>query len=173
MQTLLDKQAIATSLNAITDHIVAAAGREPIALIGVRTRGEVLARRIEQLITEAGSVSVERGTLDITLYRDDLDRKGPAGPMVRATEIDFEINERQVVLVDDVIWTGRTARAALDALMDLGRPQVIRLAVLIDRGGRELPIQPDFVGQVVEPPSEAKVKVFVQEIDDEDAVKLV
>src|SRR6476620_5725232 len=116
----------------------------PITIVGIRTRGEVLAERLVPILQRAGYGSIGRGVLDITLYRDDLSEIGPR-PMVRPTRIDVDINGAPLLLVDDVLFTGRSIRAALDALSDFGRPSAIRLGVLIDRGGRELPIQPDFV----------------------------
>lgn len=145
--------------------------RCPPAIIGVRTRGEVIAQRFCARLADNG-VRVDHGVLDVTFYRDDLAlRKG--APMVRATEIDFDLDDRHVLLVDDVLHTGRSVRAALDAIMDFGRPRSIRLAVLIDRGGRELPIAADYVGKRLEVPDDRRVQVNLQEIDDRDAVYLV
>lgn len=144
------------------------------ALVGVRSRGDVIARRVAESMGEdrfAGRV----GTLDITLYRDDLSEIGPQ-PVVRTTEIDFPIDGLNIVLIDDVLMTGRSVRAALQSLMDLGRPRRVWLAVLVDRGGRELPIAPDFValnltvGEVDAPAQGAKVQVMVTPTDERDAV---
>ncbi len=140
-------------------------------MVGVHTRGIPLAARIAARITELEGVTVPSGKLDITLYRDDLSEVGLQA-VVRKTEVPFDIASMRVVLVDDVLYTGRTARAALDALIDLGRPANIQLAVLVDRGHRELPIRADFVGKNL-PTSKAEiVKVKLLESDGEDAVEL-
>jgi len=149
------------------------AGSEGLALIGIRTRGAPLAERLASLISsiEHGA-EVPVGILDITLYRDDylMARKTPR---VRATEIPFGINDRNLVLVDDVLFTGRTSRAALDAILDYGRPATIKLAVLIDRGHREMPIQGDFVGKKIVTLPWEEVLVHLKEIDGQDEVILV
>ncbi len=144
------------------------------ALVGVRSRGDVIAQRVAEKLD--GDPFAERvGTLDITLYRDDLSEIGPQ-PVVRTTEIDFTIDGLHVVLIDDVLMTGRSIRAALQSLMDLGRPKRVWLAVLVDRGGRELPIAPDFVGMDMAngssdaPAADAKVQVMIQPTDRYDAV---
>lgn len=139
-------------------------------LIGVRTRGVPLARRIAQRIMTTEKVEVPVGILDITLYRDDFTTVG-AQPILRNTEIPFAITEQRVVLVDDVLFTGRTVRAALDGLVDFGRPRRIELAVLVDRGHRELPIHADYVGKTVATTAEEFVKVSLSEVEgEEDAV---
>ena len=138
----------------------------------VRRRGETIARRLIPLIEAAGIADIRHGALDITLYRDDLTTIGP-NAMVRKTEIDFDITDKWVVLVDDVLYTGRSVRAALDALIDLGRPQAIRLAVFADRGMRELPIHADFVGMNVETHEGNIVKVHLTEVDGVDRVDLI
>ena len=142
-----------------------------LVLIGVRTRGVPLARRLQQEILKAEAVDVPVGELDITLYRDDV-FEGLSIPQVRPTFLPFEIARRHVVLVDDVLFTGRTVRAALDAVMDWGRPRRIQLAVLVDRGHRELPVQPDFVGLEVETTLDESVQVTLQEVDEADCVRL-
>lgn len=147
-------------------------GAHRLAVVGIHTRGIPLAERIAQLISEVESVSVPVGKLDITLYRDDLSQVGPQ-PVVRRTEIDFEVSGRPIVLVDDVLYTGRTARAALDALIDLGRPAQIQFAVLVDRGHRELPIRADYVGKNVPTSRTEVIKVRLAETDHEDAVDLM
>jgi pyrimidine operon attenuation protein/uracil phosphoribosyltransferase len=148
-------------------------GLREIAVVGIRTRGETVARRlVERLRDQHAKLSIETGVLDITFYRDDLSRcRG--FPLVRATEIDFDINDAWLLLVDDVLQSGRSIRAALDALHDFGRPRVIRLAVLIDRGGRELPIAADFIGHrmLVEPGERVQVKL--EENDGEEGVFLI
>jgi pyrimidine operon attenuation protein/uracil phosphoribosyltransferase len=147
--------------------------RGPIVVVGIRTRGEVLAERLAQLLHTAGHTQIGRGVLDITLYRDDLSEIGPR-PTVRPTRLNADINGKPLILVDDVLFTGRTVRAALDALADFGRPSAIRLAVLVDRGGRELPIQPDYVGlREREVPLTHRVKVEMVERDGSDAIKIL
>ncbi len=173
MERLLSAQQVARSLQRlyrlVQSHLPA---EGPLAVIGIRTRGEVLAQRMVERLRADRPGPVEHGVLDITFYRDDLSlRKGM--PLVRATEIDFELDDKLVLLVDDVLQTGRSVRAAMDALVDFGRPRVIRLAVLIDRGGRELPISADFVGRTVTAPPEARVQVRLKEHDGEDGVFLV
>jgi pyrimidine operon attenuation protein/uracil phosphoribosyltransferase len=143
---------------------------EPLNIIGIRTRGEVLAQRLAQALQKQGFAHIGRGVLDITLYRDDLSEIGPR-PLVRPTQIDIDIDARPLLLVDDVLFTGRSIRAALDALSDFGRPSAIRLAVLIDRGGRELPIQPDFVGLTMsDVPKDHRVNVRFSESDGKDEI---
>lgn len=141
-----------------------------IAVVGIRTRGETLAGRIaERLERDRPDLPVTYGVLDITFYRDDLSRRRGA-PLVRATEIDFDLDDTWVLLVDDVLQTGRSIRAALDALADFGRPRIVRLATLIDRGGRELPISADFVGERIEVPPGHRVQVLLKETDGEEGV---
>ena len=143
-----------------------------LAVIGIRTRGEILARRLVELLREKRDQLIEYGVLDITFYRDDLSlRKGM--PLVRATEIDFDLAGKVVLLVDDVLMTGRSVRAAMDALVDFGRPRAIRLAVLVDRGGRELPIAADFVGERLDVDPTARIQVHLTERDGDDGVFLV
>jgi len=144
-----------------------------VAVVGIRTRGETLAARIvDRLRGDKPDLHIEHGVLDITFYRDDLSRRRGA-PMVRATEIDFDMDDAWLLLVDDVLQTGRSVRAALDALHDFGRPRVIRLAVLIDRGGRELPVAADFVGQKIRAPGGCRVQVRLKENDDTEGVFIV
>lgn len=139
-------------------------------IVGIRTRGETLAQRLTALLQSRGYSRIGRGVLDITLYRDDLSEIGPR-PMVRPTHIDIDINGHPLLLVDDVLFTGRSIRAALDALSDFGRPSAIRLAVLIDRGGRELPIQADYVGLTLRDiPSDHRINVKLQENDGRDEI---
>ncbi len=146
MSTLLDENGIASALQRLADEIAGSLPPESlVGVIGVRRRGDELARRLLRLLQVRGIADAGYGSLDITLYRDDLAEIGPTA-VVRTTEVPFDVEGRFVILVDDVIHTGRSIRAALDAIIDLGRPKAIRLAVLVDRGGRELPIQPDFVG---------------------------
>jgi pyrimidine operon attenuation protein/uracil phosphoribosyltransferase len=148
-------------------------GVEEIALVGIRTRGVPIARRLAQAIKEINGHEVPTGALDITLYRDDLMRHavGPQ-PVVRRTEIPFSIDGKRILLVDDVLYTGRTIRAALDALIDFGRPQSIQLVVLVDRGHRELPIKADYVGKNLPTAASESVQVHLTEIDGRDEVEV-
>ncbi len=147
------------------------AGTEGLALVGIQRRGVVLARRLADAIAGHEDVELPVGALDITFYRDDRARLGPH-PVVKGTDIAFGIEDATVVLVDDVLYTGRTVRAAMDALREFGRPRAIRLAVLVDRGHRELPIRADHVGKNVPTSREEMVRVRVAEIDGEDAVDI-
>jgi pyrimidine operon attenuation protein / uracil phosphoribosyltransferase len=169
---LIDAQQMEIALLRLGREIAATlASEESLVLLGIRTRGLPLAERLAGQLQELLGQEVPLGVLDITLYRDDLvDHHGV--PLVRPTEIPFALKGRTVVLVDDVVFSGRTIRAALDALLDHGRPKRVRLAALVDRGGRELPIQPDFVGVKLEVPSTQRVSVRVKEIDQEDGVFL-
>lgn len=147
-------------------------GSKNIVLIGMRTRGEFLANRIHKKIEEIDNSKIPLGVLDATLYRDDF-RRRLKQPEVSVTNITFDITEKDVILIDDVLYTGRSVRAALDALMDLGRPNTIQLCVLVDRGHRELPIKADFVGKNIPTSINEEVKVQMKEIDEEDAVYLI
>jgi pyrimidine operon attenuation protein/uracil phosphoribosyltransferase len=149
-----------------------AAGGPPVVLVGIQRRGVQLADRLAPLIEPHLDVPLRRGTLDITLYRDDLQAIGPR-PVVRETRLPPDIQGTTVVIVDDVLFTGRTVRAALDEIADFGRPRRVLLAVLVDRGGRELPIAADIAGQVITTTAGDRVAVMVQELDGEDAVDLV
>ncbi len=144
---------------------------EELALIGVRTRGVPIARRLSSVLADITGDTVPAGVLDITLYRDDLMRQ-PVGPqpILRRTEIDFSIDNRRILLVDDVLYTGRTVRAALDALIDFGRPRTIELLVLVDRGHRELPIKADYVGKNLPTSLEESVQVRLAEVEGLDEV---
>ena len=170
---LMDERAMQRALTRIAHEIVERnKGTENLVLIGVRRRGVPLARLLSQAISEIeGCAPLPVGTLDISFYRDDLSARA-AQPEVLGTDIAFPLAGKTVVLVDDVIYTGRTIRAALDALMDLGRAQRIQLAVLIDRGHREVPIRPDFVGKNVPTSSEELVAVNMTEFDGENSVML-
>lgn len=144
--------------------------QQPLNIIGIRTRGETLAERLATRLAAKGFAQIGRGVLDITLYRDDLSEVGPR-PMVRPTQINIDIDAQPMLLVDDVLFTGRSIRAALDALSDFGRPGAIRLAVLVDRGGRELPIQADFVALTLKDvPRDHRVNVRLTEIDGKDEI---
>jgi pyrimidine operon attenuation protein/uracil phosphoribosyltransferase len=147
-------------------------GTEDLIIVGIQRRGVQLADRIVRMIREREGTDVPRGALDITLYRDDLQTVGPR-PVVGPTDLPWNLEGRHVVIVDDVLYTGRTVRAALDELADFGRPARIALAVLVDRGGRELPIHPDVVGKRVDVAPRDRVDVLVQELDGRDAVVVV
>ncbi|MBI4500312.1 MAG: bifunctional pyr operon transcriptional regulator/uracil phosphoribosyltransferase PyrR [Gemmatimonadetes bacterium] len=170
---LLDARAIKRALDRMAKEIISlAGGSEHLVLIGIQRRGVELAERLAHLITEKSGKAVERGALDITLYRDDLETVGPR-PLVGQTHLPGELSGKCVIIVDDVLYTGRTVRAALDELADFGRPSRVGLSVLIDRGGRELPIQADIVGKSVDARRGDRVDVLLQEVDGRDAVELV
>ena len=173
MQATHDQRDFQRLLNTLLDKIVALVKPgEPLNLVGIRTRGETLAQRLVPLLHDRGITEIGFGALDITLYRDDLSEIGPR-PLVRPTVLDFDIDRRPLILIDDVIFTGRTVRAALDALADFGRPSAVRLAVLVDWGGRDLPIQPDAVAlSLGELPLDQVVKVKVAERDSYDGVEI-
>ena len=148
-------------------------GVEELALVGIRTRGVPIARRLARAIAEINNHEVPTGALDITLYRDDLMRTAVgAQPVIHKTEIPFSIDDKKILLVDDVLYTGRTIRAALDALIDFGRPKAIQLIVLVDRGHRELPIKADYVGKNLPTSSSQSVQVHLMEIDGRDEVEI-
>ncbi len=166
-----DSVAVAGLLTRLCDQIEQAfPNHPPLNVIGIRTRGHTLADRLAECLASRGFNDIGRGVLDITLYRDDLSEVGPK-PMVRPTEINIDINDKPLLLVDDVLFTGRSIRAALDALSDFGRPSAIRLVVLVDRAGRELPIQPDFSALSLSniPPSH-RVNVRLSETDGIDEI---
>jgi len=167
---LMDSQDVSRALTRIAHEILERdKGASELALVGIADRGDHLARRLASQIETIEGTEVPVGVLDITFYRDDIGLKAEA-PEVHETRIGFDVSGRTVVLVDDVLFTGRTIRAAMDALMDLGRPRAIRLAVLVDRGHRELPIRADSVGKNVPTRHGEIVRVMVQEKDGEDAV---
>jgi pyrimidine operon attenuation protein/uracil phosphoribosyltransferase len=165
-QQLLNPDEMGQLLEAMASQILEANPSTPIILLGIERRGGPLARRLSTVIGRRG-VQVEVGTLDINLYRDDLTRVAEQ-PVVRKTTLPTDITDRDVILIDDVLYTGRTIRAALEALNDYGRARSIQLAVLLDRGLRELPIQPDFVGRRIDTRPDEIVDVRVVEVDDED-----
>ena len=170
---LLSAEQIDRTLKRLAHEIVEeTGGTEGLALIGVRRRGVPLSKRLASAIQADGKQSVALGTLDITLYRDDLSTVG-AQPIVHSTDIDFEVDGRDLLIVDDVLYTGRTVRAAMNGLFDLGRPRRVRLCVLIDRGHRELPIEASFVGRTVETTDTEIVEVRLREIDNEERVVIV
>ena len=167
---VLDARAFDRMVRRMADEIVELNnGTEDLVIVGIQRRGVQLAARIVSTIAEREKADVPQGALDITLYRDDLQTVGPR-PVVGQTQIPVNIDDQHVVIVDDVLYTGRTIRAALDELADFGRPKRIALAVLIDRGGRELPIQPDIVGKEVPVELTQRVDVLVEELDGRDAV---
>jgi pyrimidine operon attenuation protein / uracil phosphoribosyltransferase len=170
--TLLDARAIDRTLRRIADEIVELnSGTDDLVVVGIERRGVQLADRIVALIEKQENAVVARGALDITLYRDDLQTVGPR-PVVGRTTLPLTLDGKRVVIVDDVLYTGRTIRAALDELADFGRPARIALVVLVDRGGRELPIHADIVGRTIEVPAGKRVDVLLSEVDDRDAVIL-
>ena len=174
MPQVMDADRMARALTRIAHEILERnRGTGDLALVGIRTRGVPLARRLAQSLKDINREDVPTGALDITLYRDDLMRHavGPQ-PVVRRTEIPFSIDEKRILLVDDVLYTGRTIRSALDALIDFGRPRSIQLIVLVDRGHRELPIKADYVGKNLPTSLKQSVQVRLQEIDGEDEVLL-
>jgi pyrimidine operon attenuation protein/uracil phosphoribosyltransferase len=187
-RVVLDRDDLRRTLVRIAHEIVeknpgpasnhAGSGREAeqpagLALVGIHTRGAVLARRLHALVGELTGSEVPLGDLDISFYRDDLNGREPATqPVVHSSHLDFDLDGRTVVLIDDVMYTGRTARAAIDALFDYGRPQRVQLAVLADRGHRELPIRPDYVGKNLPTARDERVYVRLEEIDGVDEVAI-
>ncbi|MEK4127111.1 bifunctional pyr operon transcriptional regulator/uracil phosphoribosyltransferase PyrR [Anoxybacillus sp. FSL W8-0382] len=171
---VLDEQAIRRALTRIAHEIIERnKGIDDCVLIGVKTRGIYLAKRLAERIEQIEGTSIPVGELDITLYRDDLTVKtDDREPLVKGTDVPFSVTNRKVVLVDDVLFTGRTVRAAMDAVMDLGRPAQIQLAVLVDRGHRELPIRADFVGKNIPTSSSEMIVVELKEVDDIDQVSI-
>ena len=170
---IMDENAIGRTLLRLAHEVVEKhRGIKDMVIVGIRNRGDCLAKRIIQTIKEMEGEEPPLGILDITLYRDDFQSLSEAA-VVQDTEINFDITNKKIILVDDVLYTGRTIRAALDAIIDFGRPACIQLAVLIDRGHRELPIKADFVGKNVPTSVNEQIKVHVNEVDGEDKVLLV
>jgi pyrimidine operon attenuation protein/uracil phosphoribosyltransferase len=170
---LIDDVALNRILTRIAHEILEQnKGSNNLVLMGMRTRGEFLARRIFQKLKEIENKEIPLGVLDVTLYRDDF-RKRLKQPEVSVSNITFDINDKHIILIDDVLYTGRTVRSALNALMDLGRPSTIQLFVLIDRGHRELPIRADYVGKNVPTSMDEEIKVKMVEVDGEDAIYLL
>ena len=170
---ILDEIDVERILKEMTDQIIATHKHlDKLALTGIHTRGVFLAHRIRSLIKESTGVELNTGSVDINLYRDDWTRIG-AQPVVRKSDIPFNIDEKKIILIDDVLFTGRTVRAAMDALMDFGRPARIELAVFIDRGHRELPIHANYIGQTVKTTLNEAVNVLLKEIDDVDRVDIL
>ncbi|MFK9092355.1 bifunctional pyr operon transcriptional regulator/uracil phosphoribosyltransferase PyrR [Bacillus salipaludis] len=171
---VLDEQAIGRAMTRIAHQIIEKnKGIDDCILVGIRTRGIFLAERLAAKIAEIEGKSIPVGEIDITLYRDDLTKKTEnQEPLVKGSDIPFDISNKKVILVDDVLYTGRTVRAGLDALMDIGRPAAIQLAVLVDRGHRELPIRADYVGKNIPTSSEEKIVVELAEVDQLDQVSI-
>ncbi len=170
---ILDKAAVERTLTRIAHEILERnKGTENLCLIGVRSRGDVIARRLSQKIEQIENAPVPVGIIDITLYRDDISAGHGGQPDVRSTKINFDLNGKKIVLVDDVLFTGRSTRAAIDQIMDFGRPQNIQLAVLVDRGHRELPIKADFVGKNFPTSHSETIQVKVDEVGAADEVLL-
>ena len=175
---LLDEDALGRTLSRIAHELIERnADLGDLALVGIHTRGVPIADRLRELVAERSGVTVDTGAVDITFHRDDVLARGGgaplhAQPLVRGTELEFALEGKTVVLVDDVLYTGRTIRAAIDALLEYGRPARVQLAVLIDRGHRELPIRPDYVGKNVPTSSRERVSVELVEIDGQDRVLL-
>ena len=170
-KTVLDREDVRRTLVRIAHEIVESTGGEGVAVVGIHRRGAVLGARLRDLVAELVGEPVPLGDIDISFYRDDLARREPtAQPVVHASHVDFPVEDTTIVLVDDVLYTGRTVRAAIDALFDYGRPSRVQLAVLADRGHRELPIRPDYVGKNLPTARGERVNVRVEEIDGVDEV---
>ncbi len=171
---ILDEQDMNRALTRIAHEIIEHnKGIDDCMLVGIRTRGAYLAKRLSEKIQQIEQKEIRSGELDITLYRDDLHTKRiQNGPHVSDVDITHDVKDQKVILVDDVLFTGRTVRSAMDAVMDLGRPAAIQLAVLVDRGHRELPIRPDFVGKNIPTSSEERVRVQLKEVDEYDSVTI-
>jgi len=178
-RAVLDADAIAKALSRIAHELIVGNPElDRVALVGIQTRGVPLASRLRRLVAERGGVELPLGALDITFHRDDVHvrdggRAPGRQPVVRATSVPFPLEGKTVVLVDDVLYTGRTIRAAIDALMDFGRPARVQLAVLVDRGHRELPIRPDYVGKNLPTARSERIQVELVEVDEVDGVLLV
>jgi pyrimidine operon attenuation protein/uracil phosphoribosyltransferase len=169
---LMDDKAMARAITRVSHEIIEKnKGIEDVVLVGIKTRGVPIANRIAKKIESIEGQSINTGEVDITLYRDDL-KEVNADPVINGSNIKFDINDKVVVLVDDVLYTGRTVRAALDAIMDIGRPKSIQLAVLVDRGHRELPIRADYVGKNVPTSKNEIISVMLEEVDAQDSVTI-
>ncbi|MEG2189735.1 MAG: bifunctional pyr operon transcriptional regulator/uracil phosphoribosyltransferase PyrR [Christensenella sp.] len=169
---IMDKETMQRTLKRIAHQIIESAdGAEGLVFIGIARRGVTIAQRIANYIKEFENISVPIGTLDITFYRDDLS-KDSEQPVVGGSDLNFDVDGKRIVLFDDVLYTGRTARAAMDAIMDMGRPKYIKFAVLVDRGHRELPIRADFVGKNVPTAAHEIISVKVTEFDGEESVDI-
>jgi pyrimidine operon attenuation protein/uracil phosphoribosyltransferase len=171
-KVVLDGDHMRRTLTRIAHEIVENAGEpERLALVGIHRRGAVLAARLRRLLAELHAIDVPLGDLDIAFYRDDVTLRGGT-PIVHSTHLDFDVDGRTIVIVDDVLFTARTVRAAIEALFDYGRPQRVQLAVLVDRGHRELPFRPDYVGKNLPTARSERVFVRVEEVDGEDSVTI-
>ncbi len=170
---VMEQRKIASTLKRLAMEVIERNRElENVAIVGIRTRGVIIGERILKLIEKLEGAKLDFGILDITLYRDDLSTIGP-NPIVKGTEIDFDVTGRDIILVDDVLFSGRTVRAALDSIVDFGRPKTIQLLVLIDRGHRELPIQADYIGKTLPTSKREIVEVRLKEIDGSDEVLIV
>jgi pyrimidine operon attenuation protein/uracil phosphoribosyltransferase len=170
---VLDREDLRRTLVRIAHEIIERNGHDQVAVVGIHTRGALIARRLRRLIEELLGRPVPLGELDISFYRDDVGARPPGGqPVVHSSRIDFPLEETTVVLVDDVLYTGRTARAGIEALFDYGRPACVQLAVLVDRGHRELPIRPDYVGKNLPTARSERVNVRLEEHDGVDEVEI-
>jgi pyrimidine operon attenuation protein / uracil phosphoribosyltransferase len=170
-RVVLDHDDVRRTLMRVAHEIVEKNPDGRVALVGIHRRGAVLARRLHALTSELLETEVPLGLVDISFYRDDLAIR-PSAPIVHATELDFQVQGRTIVIVDDVLYTGRTVRAAIDEIFDYGRPARVQLAVLVDRGHRELPIRPDYIGKNIPTSQEERVNVRVHEIDGHDEVTI-
>ena len=169
---LMDEKAMGRAITRVSHEIIEKnKGVEDVVLVGIKTRGVPIANRIAKKILSIENVCVNTGEIDITLYRDDL-KKVDTDPVINGSNINFDINDKVVILVDDVLYTGRTVRAALDAIMDIGRPKAIQLAVLVDRGHRELPVRADYVGKNVPTSKHEVISVMLSETDEKDSVTI-
>ncbi|MBI2692014.1 MAG: bifunctional pyr operon transcriptional regulator/uracil phosphoribosyltransferase PyrR [Solirubrobacterales bacterium] len=172
-KVVFDRADLSRTVVRIAHEIVEKNGDRPFALIGIHRRGVPVARRLAGQIADFDGREIPVGELDISFYRDDIGQLRESAPVVHSSSIDFSIDEHVIVLVDDVLYTGRTVRAAIDALFDFGRPPAVQLAVLADRGHRELPIRPDFVGKNLPTSSDERVNVRVEELDGVDEIAIV
>jgi pyrimidine operon attenuation protein/uracil phosphoribosyltransferase len=170
-QPLLDQAGVAARIEDIASQIAASHPASKLAFVGIHTRGVTVAQRVQAVLAGRG-IDVPLGTLDISFYRDDLDHR-VTNPVVQASDITFDIEGLDIIIFDDVLFTGRTIRSALEGLMSFGRPAKVELAVLVDRGNRELPIQPDFVGHEIATERLARIEVKFTEHDDEDSIALI
>ncbi|MDD3045652.1 MAG: bifunctional pyr operon transcriptional regulator/uracil phosphoribosyltransferase PyrR [Candidatus Delongbacteria bacterium] len=173
LHTIMDKAQMAKTIKRIASEIVENDNGEfSLVIVGLKTRGEFIARRIYNEIKNAGLSDVEFGVLDATLFRDDF-RSNLKVPNFSVNDMPFSVDDKKVVVVDDVIFTGRSVNAAINAIMDIGRPKIIKFAAIIDRGHRELPLAPDFIGEVIKTLPTQEIRVKLSEVDKEDAVYLV